>query len=84
MFYSNRTLEEVRNCLLGQTRQGRLGRATNLAGDGENIIKCKEMIDNSVKCFQVCYPVYYPSFCLIYSVVYVHLPPNGQSGFAWH
>ena len=73
MFYSNRTLEDVRDCLLGQTGQGRLGRAMNLVGDGENIMKCKEMIDNSVKYFQVCYPVYYPSLCLIHSQLYTSI-----------
>ena len=45
----------------------------NLVGDGENIIKCKEMIDNSVKYFQVCYPVYYPSLCLIHSQLYTSI-----------
>ena len=73
MFYSNRTLEDVRGCLLGQMGQGRLSRAMNLVGDGENIMKCKEMIDNSVKYFQVCYLVYYPSLCLIYSQLYTSI-----------
>ena len=73
MFWSNRTLEDVRDCLLGRTGQGRLGRAMNLVGDGENIIKCKEMIDNSVKYFQVCHPVYYPSPCLIHSQLYTSI-----------
>ena len=73
MFWSNRTLEDVRNSLLGRTGQGRLGRAMNLVGDGENIIKCKEMIDNSVKYFQVRYLVYYPSPCLIHSQLYTSI-----------
>ena len=66
-------MEEVRDCLLRQTGQGRLGRAMNLVGDGENIIKCKEMIDNSVKYFQVCYAVYYPLFCLIHPQLYTSI-----------
>ena len=66
-------MEEVRDCLLGRTGQGRLGRAMNLVGDGENIIKCKEMIDNSVKYFQVCYAVYYPSFCPIHLQLYTSI-----------
>ena len=73
MFWSNRTLEDVRDCLLGRMGQGRLGRAMNLVGDGENIIKCKEMIDNSVKYFQVCHLVYYPSPCLIHSQLYTSI-----------
>ena len=73
MFYSNRTLEDARDCLLGRTGQGRLGRAMNLVGDGENIMKCKEMIDNSVKYFQVCYPVYCLSLSLIYSQLYTSI-----------
>ena len=73
MFYSNRTLEDVRDCLLRRTGQGRLGRAMNLVGDGENIIKCREMINNSVKYFQVCYPVYYPLYCLIHSQLYMSI-----------
>ena len=59
MLQFNRTLEDVREYLLGQTGRGRLGRAMNLVGDGDNIVKCKEMIENSFKDFQVCYPVYY-------------------------
>ena len=59
MLQFNRTLEDVREYLLGQTGQGRLGRVMNLVGDGDNIVKCKEMIENSFKDFQVCYPVYY-------------------------
>ena len=59
MLQFNRTLEDVREYLLGQTGRGRLGRAMNLVGDGDNILKCKEMIENSLKDFQVCYPVYY-------------------------
>ena len=73
MFWSNMTLEDVRDCLLGRMGQGRLGRAMNLVGDGENIIKCKEMIDNSVKYFQVCHLVYYPSPCLIHSQLYTSI-----------
>ena len=45
----------------------------NLAGDGDNILKCKEMIDNSFKDFQVCSPVYYPSVCLIHSQMYTFI-----------
>ena len=59
MLQFNRTLEDVRDYLLGQTGRGRLGRAMNLVGDGDNILKCKEMIENSFKDFQVCYPVYF-------------------------
>ena len=59
MLQFNRTLEDVREYLLGQTGRGRLGRAMNLVGDGDNILKCKEMIENSFKDFQVCYLVYY-------------------------
>ena len=73
MFWSNRTLEDVRDCLLGWMGQGRLGRAMNLVGDGKNIIKCKEMINNSVKYFQVCHLVYYPSPCLIHSQLYMSI-----------
>ena len=59
MLQFNRTLEDVRDYLLEQAGRGRLGRAMNLVGDGDNILKCKEMIENSFKDFQVCYPVYF-------------------------
>ena len=59
MLQFNRTLEDVRDYLHGQTGRGRLGRAMNLVGDGDNILKCKEMIENSFKDFQVCYSVYF-------------------------
>ena len=37
----------------------------DLVGDEDGILKCNEMIGSSFKDFQVCYPVYYPTFCLI-------------------
>ena len=55
----------------------------NLMEDGENIMKCKEMIDNSFKYFQVSFLVYCPSLLsYIFTVVYVHLAPIGYGGFA--
>ena len=45
----------------------------NLVGDWDNILKCKEMIDNSFKDFQVCYLVYYPTLCLIRSQMYTFI-----------
>ena len=49
-----------------------------LVRDGDNILKCKEIIDNSFKDFQVYSPVHYPSICLIqFTDVYLHLAPIG-------
>ena len=45
----------------------------NLVGDGNNILKCKEMIDDSFKDFQVCSPVYHPLICLINLQVYTFI-----------
>ena len=45
----------------------------NLVGDGDKILKCKEMIDDSFKDFQVCSPVYYPSICLINLQMYTFI-----------
>ena len=55
----------------------------NLAGDGDNILKCKEMVDNNFKDFQVCSPgLLSITVFNTFIDVYVHLAPIGYSGLA--
>ena len=83
ILWSGRTLEDVRDYLLEQAGRGRLGRAMNLAGDGDNILKCKEMVDNSFKDFQVCSPGLLSITVFNKFIdVYVHLAPIGYGGLA--
>ena len=83
ILWSGRTLEDVRDYLLEQAGRGRLGRAMNLAGDGDNILKCKEMVDNNFKDFQVCSPgLLSITVFNTFIDVYVHLAPIGYGGLA--
>ena len=83
IIWSGRTLENVRDYLLEQAGRGRLGRAMNLAGDGDNILKCKEMVDNSFKDFQVCSPGLFSITVFNKFIdVYVHLAPIGYGRLA--
>ena len=55
----------------------------NLAGDGDNILKCKEMVDNSFKDFQVCSPGLLSITVLnTFIDVYIHLALIGYGGLA--
>ena len=58
-----------------QTEQGRLGRAMNLVGDEDGILKCNEMIENSLKDFQVLSGLLPNILSNTFTVVYVHLAP---------
>lgn len=49
-----RDMESVFNTLESQTKQGTFRRIVNNNTQSDEIVKCKEKIDNSYKIFQVC------------------------------
>jgi hypothetical protein len=48
-----RDLEKIRDILMLQTDRNIVLRATNSIGDGEDIVRCKELIDQGFKRFEV-------------------------------
>jgi hypothetical protein len=48
-----RDLENIRNILQLQANQNLAGRAANSIGDGEDILRCKELVDQGFRRFSV-------------------------------
>jgi hypothetical protein len=75
-----RDLEKIRDILKLQADRNIIARAANSVGDGEDILKCKELIDQGFKRFEVSTTLV-KILCALSDVIlglHVNRTPNGH------